>query len=129
MKLVTAAEMRALEEKTAAEGRPQSELMENAGRAVAEAVRNHLGGAPARRIVVLVGPVNNGGDGLVAARYLYDFGADVFVYLLVPRPSSDANFAALRNRDLEFAGTDEPDAAQRLAEALSLADAVIDAIL
>ena len=36
MKLVTAAEMRALEEKTAAEGRPQSELMGNAGRAVAQ---------------------------------------------------------------------------------------------
>ena len=54
MKLVTAAEMRALEEKTASEGRPVAELMENAGRAVAQAVRNHLGGARARRIVASV---------------------------------------------------------------------------
>jgi hydroxyethylthiazole kinase-like uncharacterized protein yjeF len=129
LKLVTAAEMRALEERTAAEGRPRAELMENAGRAVAQAVRNHLGGARARRIVVLVGPGNNGGDGLVAARYLYDFGADVFVYLLGSRPAPDPNLDALRPRDLELVSADEPEARASLIEALSLADAVIDAIL
>jgi hydroxyethylthiazole kinase-like uncharacterized protein yjeF len=129
MKLVTAAEMRALEEKTAAAGRPRSELMENAGQAVALAVRNHLGGARARRIVVLVGPGNNGGDGLVAARHLYDFGADVFVYLLGQRPPVDPNLDALRSRDIELVRADEAEAPVRLAEALGLADAVIDAIL
>jgi NAD(P)H-hydrate epimerase len=129
MKLATAAEMKALEERAAAEGRPASVLMENAGKAVAAAVRRHLGGARARRIVVLVGPGNNGGDGLVAARHLYDFGADIFVYLAAPRPQSDPNLELIRGRDLEIVDAAEPGARPRLEEALELADAIIDAIL
>src|SRR4051812_19084840 len=109
MKLVTAAEMRALEESAAASGKTSSVLMENAGRGVAMAIRNHLGGARARRIVILVGPGNNGGDGLVAARYLYDLGADVFVYLLGPRPADDSNLDRLRNSDVEVVAATESD--------------------
>jgi len=53
-------------------------LMENAGSAVASLTRTILGGSVARkRIGVLVGKGNNGGDGLVAARHLHAWGAEV----------------------------------------------------
>ena len=57
-------------------------LMENAGSAVATLARLLLGGnAVGRRVGVLVGKGNNGGDGLVAARHLHNWGADVRVML------------------------------------------------
>ncbi|HXH20830.1 MAG TPA: NAD(P)H-hydrate dehydratase [Dehalococcoidia bacterium] len=126
---MTAAEMRMLEEQAAAAGKPASVLMENAGLAVANAVREHIGGARARRIVVLIGPGNNGGDGLVAARHLYEFGEDVFVYLLAPRRQPDPNLDALRGLGVEIVDAREPGAQARFDEALSRADLIIDAVL
>lgn len=129
MKLVTAAEMRAIEEEAFAAGATPAQLMENAGRAVAEAVRERLGGVRAQRIVVLVGPGNNGGDGLVAARHLYDFGAEVIVYLLAPRDEADANLQAVRSRDIELAVLANGEMSDDERETLHHADAVIDAVL
>jgi len=58
-------------------------LMENAGRAVAQAA---LRLAKARRpVLILAGPGNNGGDGLVAARHLHNAGVNVTVLLLAQR--------------------------------------------
>jgi NAD(P)H-hydrate epimerase len=63
-------------------------LMENAGAAVARLARKMLGGSVAgKRITCLVGKGNNGGDGLVAARHLHNWGADVSIVL--PGPASD----------------------------------------
>jgi hydroxyethylthiazole kinase-like uncharacterized protein yjeF len=59
-------------------GVPGYELMLAAGRAVADAAIE-IGG---HRILVLAGPGNNGGDGLVAARFLMEAGYDVRVALL-----------------------------------------------
>lgn len=57
-------------------------LMENAGTAVATLARLLLDGSVVgRRVGVLVGKGNNGGDGLVAARHLHNWGADVRVVL------------------------------------------------
>jgi NAD(P)H-hydrate epimerase len=57
-------------------------LMENAGLGVAKLARTMLGGAVrGRRISFLVGKGNNGGDGLVAARNLHNWGAEVSVVL------------------------------------------------
>ncbi len=129
MKLVTSEEMRALEQAAERAGTPTSALMENAGQAVAEAVLEEMGGIRARRIAVLVGPGNNGGDGLVAARHFYDSGQDVFVYLVAPRPDPDPNLEALVSRDVDIARAGEPGAEARLDEVLERADAVVDAIL
>ncbi len=92
MKLVTVAEMQEAEKRA---GVPVSQLMENAGLAVAQEAWLLLGEVAERRIVVLAGPGNNGGDGLVAARHLRGWGADVSVYLLKPRDEKDAVFAPL----------------------------------
>lgn len=53
-------------------------LMENAGRSAAMFVRDKLG-IQGRKIAVLAGKGNNGGDALVAARFLHNWGADVHV--------------------------------------------------
>src|SRR5712671_2645125 len=81
MKIVTAAEMRAIDRATSERfGVPSLTLMENAGTAVADYIlANH---AVARRIVVFCGKGNNGGDGFVAARRLHEKGKAVQVVLL-----------------------------------------------
>ncbi|HLF71330.1 MAG TPA: NAD(P)H-hydrate epimerase, partial [Dehalococcoidia bacterium] len=128
MKLVTSAEMRAIEERAFAAGSTAEGLMQNAGRAVAVAVAHHLGSARGRRIVVLVGPGNNGGDGLVAARYLGADGAAVSVFLLTKRPGDDPNLAALGAHDgVAIVQLSAVDAAFR--DVVARADAVIDAVL
>src|SRR5213593_1794769 len=59
-------------------------LMENAGRAVARAAVDLVGGVYGRRAVVVCGKGNNGGDGLVAARHLARWGMRVAVILMEP---------------------------------------------
>lgn len=81
MKLVTAAQMRELEAAAVAAGTSEAQLMEEAGLAVAQEVWMMLGTLEGRRIVVLAGPGNNGGDGLVAARHLSEWGAEITVYM------------------------------------------------
>jgi ADP-dependent NAD(P)H-hydrate dehydratase / NAD(P)H-hydrate epimerase len=84
MKIVTAAEMRAIDCATSERfGVPSLTLMENAGSAVAEHVLAHY--SAARKIVVFCGKGNNGGDGFVAARHLHQEGRTVQVILLSDR--------------------------------------------
>ncbi len=78
--MLTHEEMRALDINAKYFGTPAEVLMENAGRAVAEEVLKRF--EPGCRVVVLCGHGNNGGDGLVAARYLANAGARVRVYLV-----------------------------------------------
>jgi len=61
---------------------PSLLLMENAGRAVADAVESACPSLSKRRILILCGKGNNGGDGLVVARYLFLRGASPDVLLL-----------------------------------------------
>jgi NAD(P)H-hydrate epimerase len=126
-KLVTADEMRAIEAAAFAAGETPAHLMENAGRAIAEAIRVRLRDARARRVLVLVGPGNNGGDGLVIARHMHGYGAEVRVFLLAPRSEDDANLQAVRALDIDVV---TPDAVEgELADAVTRADAIVDAIL
>jgi hydroxyethylthiazole kinase-like uncharacterized protein yjeF len=75
MKIVTAAEMREIDRLTTESvGIPSLSLMENAGAQVAEFILESLPLFEHRRIVVLCGKGNNGGDGFVAARHLRDAG-------------------------------------------------------
>ena len=81
MEILTAAEMAVVDRRTAEEfGVPVSALMENAGAAVARFCLRRY--PAAKRVVVLCGKGNNGGDGLVAARLLARAGLQVSVLLL-----------------------------------------------
>lgn len=127
MKLVTAAEMRELERRAEAAGRPPAVLMEDAGLGVAQEVWINLGAVPDRKVVLLIGPGNNGGDGLVAARHLHDLGARAVVLLLAPRGEDDANLRQVVERGIAVRSLIDDIAA--LDEALADADAVVDAVL
>jgi len=104
-----------------ARGVPVEQLMENAGFAVARAARALLGGCYGRRVVVVCGKGNNGGDGLVAARVLHRWGAHATAVLLWDDLSGLPGEQRAR-----FRGPVRP--AADLARALRDADLVIDAI-
>ena len=57
-------------------------MMENAGAAAVKRLVEKLGNVESKKILIYVGMGNNGGDGLVMARHLAGYGADVTVHLL-----------------------------------------------
>ncbi len=124
MKVVTAAEMRHIEAQAMAGGDTVEALMDRAGRGLAAHVRNVLGGAEGRCVLVLAGPGNNGGDGLVAARYLAAWGAEPYVALALPRPD-DPLIAALDDYGVPCGVLQDTE----LSALLSRSAAVIDALL
>jgi hydroxyethylthiazole kinase-like uncharacterized protein yjeF len=71
MKVLTAAQMRDVDRRTAELGIPNIILMENAGHRVVEFLEREYAPLAKQRIVVVCGKGNNGGDGLVVARQLY----------------------------------------------------------
>lgn len=129
MKLVTAEQMRALEQRGVDAGTPLEELMEAAGLAVAQEAWLSLGAVAGRRILVLVGPGNNGGDGLVAARHLAEWEGDVVVYMLTPRDASDANLRSVRELGVPVYVASEDDGYRAFDDAVGRAELIIDALL
>jgi ADP-dependent NAD(P)H-hydrate dehydratase / NAD(P)H-hydrate epimerase len=97
MELLTTVEMAEADKLAIAGGIPGIELMENAGRAVADSCSAVLQG---RRVVIVAGPGNNGGDGFVAARHLAERGYAVRVSFVgdKTRLKGDAVLAAERWR-------------------------------
>lgn len=82
MKIVSAAEMRFLDQRASTECKiPSLLLMENAARGFVDRLAEAIGPLEGKRIVILAGRGNNGGDGLAAARHLRMRGATVLVYL------------------------------------------------
>lgn len=76
-------------------GIPEAVLIENAGRAVADAALELLGNPREKRVILLIGKGNNGGDGLAAARFLLKRGALVTL-VLAEAPESFGPGAALQ---------------------------------
>jgi ADP-dependent NAD(P)H-hydrate dehydratase / NAD(P)H-hydrate epimerase len=99
-------------------GTPGIDLMENAGRAVADAVaRRPLG----TRVVIVAGPGNNGGDGFIAARLLAERGYPVRIMLLgeAGKLKGDAALAAQRwSRPIEQASPEHIAPAGLVVDAL-----------
>jgi len=129
MKVVTVEEMRRIEAASDAAGHSYAAMMEQAGRAVAEAImqRKKVRG---RDILVLVGSGNNGGDGLVAARYLAQAGACVTCYLLRPRdPAVDQNFRLAQAAGALVVLADEDREGTRLQHLVTRCDILLDALL
>jgi NAD(P)H-hydrate epimerase len=100
------------------------QMMENAGRNLAELARRELGGlVVSKSIALLCGAGNNGGGGLVAARHLHNWGANVSLILAFD-PSRLKEIPARQWRILMQMGLDsnkEPD--------LPKADLILDALI
>src|SRR5665213_2066995 len=94
MKVLTAEQMRDADRLTTERyGIPGLQLMENAGAAVAAYLSSAYPDLASRRVVVLCGKGNNGGDGLVAARRLREAGVLPLVFLFA-EPSAMRGDAA-----------------------------------
>jgi NAD(P)H-hydrate epimerase len=130
MKVVTTDEMRRIEKAADAGGLSFATMMENAGRAVAEACqRDRRMGPGDRRILVLVGPGNNGGDGLVAARHLHDAGAQVKLYIGQRGLEDDDHYALTQERGMATTRAEDDPNLKSLRKLLREADVIIDALL
>jgi ADP-dependent NAD(P)H-hydrate dehydratase / NAD(P)H-hydrate epimerase len=93
MKILTAAEMREVDRlSTERFGTSSLTLMENAGSSVAQFIADRFSNFTSRRIAVLCGKGNNGGDGFVVARHLLEMGAkpEVFFFTDTSQPEGDA---------------------------------------
>jgi len=132
MKVLSAAEMQACDRATSeVYGVPSLELMRNAAHAVAEVAQGRF--PHARRIVVLCGRGNNGGDGLMAARLLAEAGLAVTIVLL-GNPEGLKGDAGEAWRELVEAGqcvvhTPETEADLDAAVAALIPDLIIDAVV
>jgi len=97
MKIVSAAEMRAIDRATSERFRvPSPTLMENAGSAVARFILSYY--PKAERVGVVCGKGNNGGDGFVVARKLAETGRAVRVLLLCEPSELQGDAAAMFER-------------------------------
>jgi NAD(P)H-hydrate epimerase len=86
MKVLTAKEMKEIDRKTIEEiGIPGPVLMENAGLQIVRVFRAIFPRPEWEKIVIVAGKGNNGGDGLVVARHLFNYGATPLVLLLAAR--------------------------------------------
>jgi len=125
---VTAAQMRKVDRMVVEEfGISLLQMMENAGRALAELTRIQLSGVRRRRVVVLAGRGGNGGGGMAAARRIAIWGAEVSVVLAHPEKAlGDAPAHQLASLRALGVPVHQP------AEAVSVlheADVVLDALL
>lgn len=131
MKLVSVAEMRQIEQVTDAGGHSYGAMMDMAGRAVAGLTLGLRLIEPEEHVLVLVGPGNNGGDGLVAARALLDAGHQVTVYIWKRNIKGDDNFRSLkrRRRGVAILWADNDPGYAKLREEVRQTELVIDALL
>jgi ADP-dependent NAD(P)H-hydrate dehydratase / NAD(P)H-hydrate epimerase len=130
MKLVTAEIMRAIDGETINNrGIPGPELMENAGRGIAERIRDQILDDPhGKKIVVFCGKGNNGGDGFVVGRYLSQWGADVKFYYPSPEDKLSADAKLNLDRANELNIEIKPiESVDQLPSSIE-ADYIIDAI-
>ena len=126
--LVTAAQMRDLEVAAVAAGVSERTLMANAGLAVAQEAWMMAGGSAERPILILAGAGNNGGDGLVAALRLAEWGAPVHVYLLRARSSDDIEWRGCLDAGVPHTVATEDAGFAILERLLSDAAVAVDAV-
>lgn len=100
------------------------QMMENAGRNLAELSRRLLGGeVRAKRIAVLCGAGNNGGGGMVAARHLQNWGAEIALKVLAP-PAKLKELPAYQLRILQKMGIPVQESID-----LQTVDLIVDAMI
>jgi len=132
LKIVTPSQMREIDRR-AIEGLaiPSLVLMENAGSSVVDEILERVE-RERIKVSVLCGPGNNGGDGMVAARHLFDRGHEVAVFLGVPRASfhgdAKVQLRILSRLGVEISVLSSPSSMERALSRVAGSDVVIDAL-
>lgn len=116
----------AAEKSADSDGHSYDTMMNQAGRAVVAAIEAQ-GDVHGKKVLVLVGTGNNGGDGLVAGRYLANLGADVAFYLYKSR--QDENLIKVQKQGLDTILAEYDQRFRVLRTRLKITDIVIDALL
>lgn len=129
MKIISTAQMRKIEATLDAEGTSYETLMDRAGQAIATRALTWIQGLDQPRVSILVGPGNNGGDGLVAGLILArDHQVNVRFYLLKEREAEDRRLSAVREQGLFIALASDDEDRRVLRHMVASSDLVIDAL-
>lgn len=131
MKVITGESMQTIDRR-AIEGLgvPGLTLMEKAGEKCVESIIATYGGEPARKVAVVAGKGNNGGDGYVITRLLRERGWQVALLILARREeiSGDAGTNLGRLSESSLAFCPKPEVLLRYVSQLREADIIVDAI-
>jgi hydroxyethylthiazole kinase-like uncharacterized protein yjeF len=133
MKIATAEQMQELDRKAIEAYRiPGIVLMENAGKGAAEVMCHTFPDIHKKKIAVIAGKGNNGGDGLVIARYLLNQGISVRVYLLTDprglRGDAETNFNIFQRMKGEVISVPSSKDYQKIKRDLEKFDLLVDGI-
>jgi len=133
MKVATAEQMQELDRKCIEVYRiPGIVLMENAGRGATEVITNAFPDIQKKKIAIIAGKGNNGGDGLVIARNLLNQGISVKVFLLTDpkslRGDAEANFNIFHHMKGEVIPVPSSKDYQKIKKGLENFDLLIDGI-
>ncbi|MBU0995776.1 MAG: NAD(P)H-hydrate dehydratase [Proteobacteria bacterium] len=134
MELVTAEEMREMDQRTITSfGIPGVVLMENAGRGATRVLMEQFGDLENKKVGILAGSGNNGGDGFVIARYLFLKGVRPTVFLLTQKEKvkGDAalNLSLLAPLNIEVCEVTDTAAFQEKKADMAHQHLYVDAIL
>ena len=128
-KYVTVAEMVAVERAADAAGHTYAQMMEFAGRGLAEQVEDAYGFLRSAGALGLVGPGNNGGDTLVALEWLAQWGWKTAACLVRPRPADDPLLARLRASGGDIFSLSDEASKVHLYEQLASCGVLLDGVL
>ena len=127
MKLVTVAEMQAVEREANERGWTYAQMMEKAGEGLAEIVQSFYGYEEVQGVLGLVGPGNNGGDTLIALEKLAQSGWKTCACLVRPRAADDPLLQRVRDAggQVRIAGEDLDWITAWLQESAVILDGVL----
>lgn len=133
MKLVTAEQMREIDRRAIKEyGIPGLVLMENAGLCVLGVLESEFSPLTGKKIAIIAGKGNNGGDGLVVARHLANNGAKVQIFLIAReeeiKGEAGVNLKIIRKMGLPLSGITNGEELNFFASQLEKFDVIIDAL-
>lgn len=128
MKVLNCAQSKELEQSAVRSGMQYLEMMENAGASAVRFLRKKFSLAE-KRVVILCGKGNNGGDGFVAARHLSELGAKVIVVVVEGLPATEiaqTMYSRLNNTAAKVVSYYQDP--EMIRPMLSSADFILDAI-
>jgi NAD(P)H-hydrate epimerase len=128
-KFVTVSEMLDIERTANKEGLTYDQMMENAGRGLAEVVSDGYPQVRERGVLGLVGKGNNGGDALVAVDLLFKEGWKTSAYIVGPREDDDPLMERLITADIEIINSHEDKGYKKLKKLLRDRAVVLDGLL